>query len=179
MIRLFAALPIPFHIAEGLKRRQQGVPRARWRDEDQLHITLRFYGEVAEPVAADLDADLSTVSQPGFDIELAGVGSFGEGPDIRAIWAGVAESEPLKRLAARCETAARRVGLKPETRAYKPHVTLAYLRLPPPDRVAAWIAGHNLLHSPSWRADRFGLYSSWRSDDGSRYDLEREYLLHR
>jgi isoquinoline 1-oxidoreductase alpha subunit len=42
---------------------------------------------------------------------------------------------------------------------------------------AAWIANHNLLDSPPWRVSSFGLYSSWRSSEGSRYDLEREYRL--
>ena len=177
MIRLFAAVAVPDHIAEGLARRQQGLPRARWRTGESLHITLRFFGEVSEPVAADIDAELAGIRQEPFEIELAGVGSFGEGLDIRAVWAGVADSEPLRRLAGRCESAARRAGLKPETRAYRPHVTLAYLRQSPQDRVAAWIAGHNLLHSPPFRVDTFGLYSSWLSDDGSSYDLEREYRL--
>ena len=177
MIRLFAAVPIPFEIAEGLARRQQGLPRARWHPLENLHITLRFFGNVTETVAADLDAELAVIHQASFDLSLTGVGSFGEGLDIRAVWAGVAESEPLRRLADRCDTAARRVGLKVEARTYRPHVTLAYLRHSPQDRVAAWIAGHNLLHSPEWRARGFGLYSSWRSDDGSRYDLERHYPL--
>jgi 2'-5' RNA ligase len=67
--------------------------------------------------------------------------------------------------------------LKPEGRPYRPHVTLAYLRRTEPARVAAWIAGHNLLKSPPIRTAMFALYSSWPSDDGSRYDLEREYAL--
>ncbi|HVL41051.1 MAG TPA: RNA 2',3'-cyclic phosphodiesterase, partial [Brevundimonas sp.] len=45
------------------------------------------------------------------------------------------------------------------------------------DRIGAWIAGHNLLHSPPIRIDRFGLYSSVLTHDGSHYELEREYLL--
>ena len=62
MIRLFAALEVPFDIAEALVRRQQGLPRARWRPTDALHITLRFFGEVSDPTAADLDAALAGVT---------------------------------------------------------------------------------------------------------------------
>jgi 2'-5' RNA ligase len=43
--------------------------------------------------------------------------------------------------------------------------------------VAGWVQRHNLLKSPPFRVERFGLYSSWLSSDGSRYDLEREYPL--
>jgi 2'-5' RNA ligase len=177
MIRLFAALAIPDDIGETLARRQQGLPRAKWRPLDSLHLTLRFFGEVSEEKAADLDLELQRAAGAPFDYELSGVGAFGEGEEVRAVWAGVAENEALNRLAARCETAARRIGLTPEARTYKPHVTLAYTKHPDPARVAAWIQGHNLLKSPPIRAHCFGLYSSWRSSDSSRYELEREYLL--
>lgn len=177
MIRLFAAIPAPLEIAEGLARRQDGVPGARWRTPEQMHITLRFFGEVEEVVAADLDLALTGLAAEALELRLEGVGCFGEGQDIRSLWAGVAASEPLKRLASRCETAARRMGLKPEGRVYRPHLTLAYLRRAEPDKVAAWVQEHNLLQSPPFRADSFGLYSSWLSLDGSRYDLEREYPL--
>ena len=177
MIRLFAALPIPDDIAETLGRRQQGLPGARWRPLDTLHVTLRFFGEMTEDKAADLDLELDQIHVEPFDYVLAGAGSFGEGDDVRAVWAGVEESPNLNRLAARCETAARRVGLQHEGRPYRPHVTLAYLRHSEPARVAAWVQGHNLLKSPPIRAVSFALYSSWPSHDGTRYDLEREYAL--
>jgi 2'-5' RNA ligase len=177
MIRLFAAIEIPPEIGEGLIRRQQGLPGARWRPSESLHLTLRFFGEVSEDVASDLDGELASIQSKPFEIDLEGVGAFGEGKDLRAVWAGVSESEPLKGLASRCETAARRAGLKPETRAYHPHVTLAYLKRADPSRAAAWIQGHNLLKSPAFRVTWFGLYSSWLSSEGSRYDLEREYPL--
>jgi 2'-5' RNA ligase len=177
MIRLFAALEVPPDIAEGLARRQQGLPRARWRPLDTLHVTLRFFGEVSEPTAADLDSALASLMTPPFDLSLEGVGMFGEGEQPRAVWAGVAENPALRRLALKCENAARRVGLKPQGRAYRPHVTLAYLKGSPPDRIAAWLQTNNLLKSPAWTARQFHLYSSWSGPDGSRYDVERSYAL--
>ena len=177
MIRLFAAVAIPQQIAEGLARRQQGLPGARWRPLDSLHVTLRFFGEVQEPVAADLDDELAKLTGRPFELQLNGVGAFGEGREVRAVWAGVGDSESLRVLAGRCEAAARRAGLKAEERAYHPHVTLAYLKRPDPERVAAWVQGHNLLRSPPLPIDRFGLYSSWPTSEGSRYELEREYPL--
>jgi RNA 2',3'-cyclic 3'-phosphodiesterase len=177
MIRLFAAVPVPPDIAEGLARRQQGLPGARWSPAENLHITLRFFGEVGEATAAELDEALSGVAMDGFELALEGVGAFGEREHMRAVWAGVAGSEPLRRLAAKCETAAKRCGMRAEARSYRPHVTLAYLKHTPEPRAAAWVQGHNMLRSPPWRARSFGLYSSWRSQDGSRYELEREYPL--
>jgi RNA 2',3'-cyclic 3'-phosphodiesterase len=177
VIRLFCAIAIPEDVRHGLERRQQGLPGARWRPTDTLHVTLRFFGEVAETLADDLNAELSVTGGRAFDLALAGVGVFGDGQETRAVWAGVEDNESLRRLAGRCETAARRAGLKAERRPWRPHVTLAYLRNPEPSRVAAWVQGHNLLRSPPFRVDAFGLYSSWRTDFGSHYRLERDYPL--
>ena len=177
MLRLFAALEIPPDVAADLTRRQQGIPGARWLPVSNLHITLRFFGETPEPVAAELDSELTRVEGPPLEIALEGVGAFGEGDQLRAVWAGVGENPALLQLAGRCDAAARRAGLKPDKRPYRPHVTLAYLRRAEPTRVAAWIQGHNLLKSPTFRLTWFGLYSSWPTDEGSRYDLEREYAL--
>jgi 2'-5' RNA ligase len=177
MIRLFAAVALPQAVVSALSRRQQGLEGARWRTAEQMHITLRFFGELREDRARDLDAELSVIGGEPFDIVLEGVGAFGEGSEVSAVWAGVADSPPLKRLAKACETAARRAGLKPETRNFRPHVTLAYLRRPEAGRVAAWIQANNLLKSPPVRIDRFGLYSSFLAAEGAQYRLEAEYAL--
>jgi len=177
MIRLFAALGLPPEIAAGLIRRQTGVDGARWRPPESLHVTLRFFGDLREDVAHDLDGELGQIVGEPFELELAGVGAFGEGRDIHAIWAGVAENRALARLAKACETAARRAGLKAETRNYRPHVTMAYLRHADPTEVAEWVQANNLLKSPPIAIDRFGLYSSHQTKDGSQYRLEAEYAL--
>jgi len=177
MIRLFAAVVPPPEIAEVLTRRQQGLPGARWRPVEALHVTLRFFGEIDEAKADDLDAELTRVGGAPFDLELAGVGAFDEGGAAHAVWAGVVESEALRGLARRCEAAARRARLAPDARAYRPHLTLAYLRRAEPARVAAWIQAHALLRSPAFRIDRFGLYSSRLGGEGASYRLERTYPL--
>jgi 2'-5' RNA ligase len=177
MIRLFAALAIPEEIGAALARRQQGLEGARWRPLDALHVTLRFYGEVREDVARDLDAELASIAARPFEIALVGAGAFGDNEDIHAVWAGVADSPELRHLAKACETAARRAGLKADVRHYRPHVTLAYLRHPDPAKVAAWIQANNLLKSPPIRIDSFGLFSSFLGKDGSHYRLEADYPL--
>lgn len=177
MIRLFAALPVPAEIGEALALRQRGLAGARWRPVEAFHITLRFFGDVPEDRADDIDLALTQVRGRALSLSLQGVGAFGEGADIHAVWAGVAPDPRLDQLARRCETAARRAGQKPDTRVWRPHVTLAYLRRAEPAAVAAWIQANNLLASPPFPATAFGLYSSWRGEAGSRYRLERLYPL--
>lgn len=177
MIRLFAAIEVPDPIAQALAPLQQGLDGARWRPREALHITLRFFGDIAEPVADDVDEELETIGGAPFSLSLAGVGCFGEGRRLRALWAGVEDNPLLRQLAGRCEAAARRAGLKPETRNYAPHVTLAYLNRADEAAVGRWMAEHNLLKTEPFSVDRFGLYSSWGGRSGSVYRLERTYPL--
>ena len=177
MIRLFAALAIPPEIGVKLQTRQVGIGGARWRPLEALHVTLRFYGEVREDVARDLDEALLELAARPFEVQLDGVGSFAEGDDVSAVWAGVAETADLKRLANACERAARGVGLKPDPRRYRPHVTLAYLKRPDPAQVAAWLESNARLQSPAIPVDGFQLYSSVLSPEGSRYRIEATYPL--
>jgi RNA 2',3'-cyclic 3'-phosphodiesterase len=178
MIRLFAAIAPPDPIAEALLRRQEGVPGARWRPLESLHVTLRFFGEVDERVAEDIDAELSRIGGRPFDLMLAGAGAFEEGARLGSVWIGIEPNPALEQLARRCEAAARRAGLKADKRAFRPHLTLAYLdRGAAPERVAGWIQDHNLVRSPPFRVDSFGLYSSRLGREGSVYSLERRYPL--
>jgi 2'-5' RNA ligase len=177
LIRLFVAVAVPGEVGESLSPLASGVPGARWSPPENLHLTVRFAGDIGEAIARDLDSALCAVSVPVFDITLAGVGTFGDGAAPRSLWVGVEASEPLTRLHNRCETAARRAGLKADTRTWRPHVTLAYLSGAYPPRVGAWTSAHNLLRIPPFRAESFGLYSSWRTRSGSVYRLERRYPL--
>lgn len=177
MIRLFAALAIPPEIGAKLQSRQVGIGAARWRPLEALHVTLRFFGEIRQDVARDLDEALLELAVAPFDIALEGVGSFADGGEVSAVWAGVAETVELKRLASVCEKAARTVGLKPDSRRYRPHVTLAYLRRPDLAQVSGWLEGNARLQSPPFQINSFQLYSSQLSPAGSRYRIEATYPL--
>jgi 2'-5' RNA ligase len=179
MIRLFAALAVPPEIGQVVAHAQRGLPGARWRPLESLHITLRFFGEVSETTADDLDAELSQVRGAPLLVTLDGLGAFGDAGPVHAVWAGVAPDAALDQLAHRSERAARRAGLKPDKRPWRPHVTLAYLNRGEPARVAAWIQAHGLLRSPAFRCSAFGLYSSRLGGEGSSYRLERSYPLSR
>ena len=177
MIRLFAALAIPDGVAQNLAPSQCGIVGARWRPAEALHVTLRFFGDVTEVMAEDLDAELVKITGKPLTLCLSSVGAFDEGDRITAIWAGLQDNEGLRVLAGRCEAAARRAGLKPDGRKYTPHVTLAYLGRTDPAQVTAWLANHGDLKSEPFSLSQFGLYSSWQTSEGSRYTAERIYRL--
>lgn len=178
-IRLFAALDIPDDIAALLTPLMQCVGGTKWRPRENLHVTLRFFGEVDEPLAEEVDLALSQIGDvtAPFELSLKGAGSFG-GADPHALWIGVAESAALTKLAAACERVARRLGLKPEPEKFKPHVTIAYLRGAFFERVVSFEQSLALFQTPTFRVERFGLYSSLtRKSAPSLYRLEAEYPL--
>lgn len=176
-LRLFAALPVPAEIAARLTPLQTGVPGARWSPPDNFHITLRYFGEMEETAAEDLDAELACARVKPFEIALKGAGSFGK-DDPHAIWVGVESHPSLMLLARACDRAARRAGMPAMTRRYTPHVTLAYLRGAEVDPVRRFERRAALFSTPAFTADRFYLYSSWsREGEPNLYRVEAEYPL--
>lgn len=174
MIRLFTALEIPDEIAARLTGLQRGIEGARWIEPGDFHITLRFIGDVPEDVAEDVDAALQAIAFDPFAIEIEGVGVFG-GAKPHALWAGVKPSEPLLKLQARHESAMRRAGLKPETRNYAPHITLARLRAVDAPEAYRFVEANNLFATPHFEIARFVLFSARTSTGGGPYVAERIY----
>jgi 2'-5' RNA ligase len=175
-MRLFVALALPDEVAGSLQFLQSGVPGARWSTRDQLHVTLRFIGDVDGPAATAVDDALSTVRAPAFHLILKDVGQFG-GKNPTALWAGVQANPALMHLQRKIESALQRAGLAPETRKYKPHVTLARLRGAPRSRVIAYLTEQALFTRSPFEARGFVLYSSHLTPNGSLYRAEKAYQL--
>jgi 2'-5' RNA ligase len=176
LIRLFAAISIPEPLRTRLTFLQGGIPGARWSKPENLHLTLRYIGEVDQAKARDIDGMLATLDVPAFDVTLKGAGEFG-GKEPDAVWAGVAPNPALMHLAAKIESALQRMGLPANPRKYTPHVTLATLRDAPVAKVTEFVLGHSLLDSGPFRVSWFGLYSSNPSSSGSTYVLESRHEL--
>src|ERR1700676_2649546 len=129
MLRLFVGIEFPPELKLRLSILSTSIPGARWIDAGNLHLTLRFIGEVGEDVAADIDEALARVRGRRFTLQLAGTGVFG-GNRPRALWVGVERHPELVSLHGKIEQALIRIGLDPEPRKFVPHVTLARLRDP-------------------------------------------------
>lgn len=179
-MRLFIGLDLPDDIKERLAGMSGGLPGARWVPPENMHLTLRFIGEVDNAQARDLDDALSAVDGKGFDLTLKGIGSFGEANRLRALWAGVEPSEPLNRLQAKVEQAAVRAGLQVERRKFKPHVTLARFRADPPElKLSHYLSQHALFRAGPFPIQDFTLFSSFLGSEGALYEAEAVYPLER
>lgn len=176
MIRLFVAIRPPAVIREQLLDLMDGIRGARWLDEDQLHLTLRFIGEVDRHGAQDVDAALASVHFPVFDLALAGLGVFDRRGIPATLWAGVAPRDPVSALHRKVDQALIRAGLPPERRVFAPHITLARLG-PGADPLDGFLARAGGLASPGFRVADFSLYESRLTRDGALHEEIASYKL--
>lgn len=176
MHRLFVAIRPPVEVRARLLAAMGGVGGARWQSDDQLHLTLRFIGDVDRHRAEDVHAALGAVHHPRFDIALAGVGAFDRRGEPTVLWAGVAPQEPLRALHKKIDRAIARLGLEPERRAYAPHITLA--RLPHGSGpVGGFLESAGRLTSPPFQVEEFRLYESDLTPEGPVYSIVERYSL--
>lgn len=176
MHRLFVALRPPREMRERLSDIQDGIEGARWQADDQLHVTLRYIGEVERPVAEDVAVALQGVHAPALDLALCGVGRFDAGRRGRAIWAGVTPQDAVAALHRKVDHALVRLGLPPEGRAFLPHITLARLNRAS-GSTDLFLGDHAGLRSPPVRFDQFLLYESHLAADGAWYEPIARYPL--
>jgi 2'-5' RNA ligase len=176
MPRLFTAIPLPPALAEELSDFALPLAGARWIEPQDMHLTLRFAGDVDNPTADEFHAALSTIDEPGFALRLSGFGAFG-GQQPRTLWAGVVENPWLDTLARANERAARSAGLPPEKHSFKPHVTLARLKGTRPDSVARVLEQLGAFTSAPFQVESFVLLSSRPKVGGGPYVVEDTFEL--
>ena len=176
MPRLFIGLTPPRVVRDALLTATGGVEGVRWQSEAQLHLTLRFVGDVPAPEAEDLAAELGRVRAAPFTLHLAGAGHFERKGREHTLWVGIAPSPELVALHAKVERVCQHVGLEPEPRKFAPHVTLA--RLPASaGPIGGWLAEHGAFTAPPWPVSEFALIESTLGSGGSHYEPAVTYRL--
>lgn len=178
MIRLFAGLALPPDCRETLARVQGGLPGARWVPPENYHITLRFVGEMTEPDAEAIAASLDMLAHPPVTVRIAGLSFGGDSHRARTLWAEVERTPELAELQKRVESLiVASEACAPETRRYRPHVTLARLSGVRPERLQTFLTEHALVACEPFVADAVVLYSSTLSPKGSTYVEEVRFPL--
>src|SRR5271155_2571806 len=169
MLRLFVGIEFPPELKLALSLLCTGVSGARWLDPGNFHLTLRFIGEIAEDVAADVDAALARLKARRFTLQLAGTGVFGSNRP-HSLWVGVERHPDLVGLRDKIEQTLIRIGLAPEQRRFAPHVTLARRRDPVPDGLAHFLAAHAQFRAAPLPVEHFSLIASFPTKAGSVYE---------
>lgn len=176
MHRLFAAIRPPEHIRDRLIDLMEGISGLRWQSEDQLHLTLRFIGEVDRHAANDVVAALGAIHHSPFELAINGLGLFDRRGVPATLWAGIAPHEPVRALHNKIDQAIARVGIAPEHRAFHPHVTLARLNRAT-GSVHGFLSRHGGIVMPPFQVGSFDLYESRLTPDGAVYTKVETYSL--
>lgn len=176
-MRLFVGIEIPEDIANDLYPLARAVRGLDAQTPQNMHVTLKFIGNVDRGSAQEIDKVLSGLSFSPFDLAISGLGMFASSRKVRIFWAGLTESRELNDLAGRVARGLARIEDLPEadTHKFTPHVTLGRNRDASRARIEQVIADHFDTRSRVFTVDRFCLYESHTSNDGPIFDVVAAY----
>jgi len=177
MPRLFIAVDLPETIRKNLVAMSFGIPGAKWVSPEQLHLTVRFIGDVDGALFRDIKNILDEVNFTLFSLQLKGVGYFPPRGAPRVLWIGLEKSEPLQLLRKKIDSRLLQVRVEPEGRKFSPHITLARLKNSPVQKIANFLSGNGLFSQEPFMVEDFKLYSSILSPKGAYHRVERIYPL--
>lgn len=170
-------------LAELQRRLRAGPVRLRWTDPTQVHLTVKFLGDVATEQVVSIRAALDAVARATgpFEVGVGKVGTFPPGGRPRVVWVGV---EPLDGGLMDCrdavEAAISPLGFPTEARRYEPHLTLARCPEPSPAKeIFAALATHRSFAAGTQKVDRLVLYESTLTPHGPRYRQVSQHWMAR
>ena len=189
-MRLFVGIDIPEtlrdQIAAYAEKLRDLAPDVRWVKPETLHVTLKFIGESQQ--VDEIKTAISSVQSPAFEITFCDTGFFAP-RQPRVFWVGVHASDALPHLAARVDEATASVGIAPEQKPYKAHLTLAREGSGNPHQRGRGSSGLAALRDQianlpqpdfgTMLATEFFLYQSQLSPQGARYTKLERYELKR
>lgn len=177
-MRLFLALDFPAKIQNFLEPLfQEEIPGAKWIPAEQLHLTLRFFGETNEERCLELQKHLQTLALPAFPLCIHGVGVFPSPHRARVLWVGIQAAPELKFLQGHIEKITQSLGFAAETKPFVPHLTLARLHKAAPRQLSRFLEKYQGLNSPPFLIRDFHLYSSLLSPKGAEHRKVATYSL--
>jgi RNA 2',3'-cyclic 3'-phosphodiesterase len=175
MPRLFVAIDLPEEVKTQLSGFSRELTGCKWVGMDELHLTLRFIGEVDDGTFALIGRALTAVRFESFPLTLCGVGHFPPHKHPRVLWVGIQGGEELGRLQQNVELALIEAGISPDDRPFSPHITLARMKDTAPSDVARFERDHAGLVCPTFEVSEFILYSSVLSRTGAIHTKEQIY----
>lgn len=180
MWRIFIAIELPSHvrkrIADNVDRLRDSVPHARasWSREDNLHLTLKFLGDIPVTDVDKLSAAASIAASrvEPFEIVVAGCGAFPPNGQPRVLWIGIEDpSGKLAELHATLEDECAKASFAREPRPFRPHLTLARIRKPHGSRQLAQLHKETGFNPVSVRVSELCVFRSELLREGSRHTV--------
>lgn len=183
-MRIFTGIQLAAEVKDTILKELQPFRRAaapvRWTGRDNIHLTLKFIGEVDDALAARAGEALVAAPIPvaPFRLRLRGFGKFPAADGLDVFWAGVEASPPLGSLFAGVEAALRPLGIEPDARPFHPHVTLGRNKARFDFRALfSLLAEKSSLFLGEWPVASFQLFSSRLAPAGPVYAILKEIPL--
>jgi 2'-5' RNA ligase len=176
--RLFVSVALPDAVRADLAGLAAPVRGITWTRPEQLHLTLRFIGEVPGDRIGRVEGLLAAVRVEPFIIPVEGVGSFPPKGPPRVIWAGVGAGHPhLFQLRQRLDDAVLAAGINLDVRFFRPHITLARCADGAGEAASRWLRLNREFSTAAFRVTAFDLCSSRLSPTGAEHALRRRFEM--
>lgn len=184
MIRTFLALPLEIQASlrttcSDLKI-QFSKEKLRWVNEENIHLTIRFFGDVKEDQIGQITAVVSSAlyDVPASEISLKGLGTFENSSSYHVLWAGIKDQSLLHEIKGRIDEALNELLPIKIHRRYHPHLTLARMkRIYDRERFLEEISRYSTSDFGSYRLDRLVLFQSILGERGPVYKELHEIIL--
>jgi 2'-5' RNA ligase len=177
MARAFIAIDLSDSATDHLAEIASGLRGAVWVLPDQYHLTLRFLGDLDDPMLENVQHTLHDVQAESFYFDLKGVGHFPLRGTPEVLWAGVTPVESLQRLRNRVESALARAGVSPDGRKFHPHITLGRIKNVAARHIGGFEVVHSLFGVAEVPAQHFHLYTSRLAPEGAEHTMVASYPL--
>jgi RNA 2',3'-cyclic 3'-phosphodiesterase len=174
MPRLFTAIELPEQVRMHLSLLRGPLTRARWVAPENMHLTIRFFGDITNHEADEVAAHLAELELEPPTIRITGTGAFG-GSHPHVVYGAVETNPALDGLYRANERVARMAGLPADSHGFTAHVTLARCKGERPRAVAQFLEESGGLRVEPFTPSRFVLMSSRDGTGGGPYVVEEAY----
>ncbi len=173
-VRILLAIELPDSIKDILAAQQKDLKQIRWVSRNNMHITLRFIGEVPQKQLPVIKSSLADFQGYGFNLRINRLGFFYRKPQA-VVWAGLEKSEGLNKLKEQSDTALSQAGLEFYDNRFSPHITLGRMKEADVQELKTFVS-NSAVTTEFW-VESFALVSSILLPEGPKYTAEKRYRL--
>ncbi len=181
-MRLFVAIELDARIRKALASMRDQLSDfrrdVRWVGDEQMHLTLKFLGEVDDDMIGDIQEACKTVAATATSFELCvdRGGCFPPRGPVRVIWGGCSSTpDALAECATQCDDAFTSLGFEPERRPFAPHMTIGRVKFDKTGRrLRDAIAGLSVTPATQ-RMTSLALFQSTLTPAGAKYAVVGNY----
>lgn len=189
-LRCFIAVEIPHEIQQNIHKQTAAIRNeigglVRWVPSENMHLTLKFLGDVSQSNVEFLVQMLrnEAAQVACFNLHLAGLGSFPSPKRPRVIYIGIQAPAGLDALQRGIESASRRLGYEAEERPFSPHLTLGRVKqnttAVDQQKIRRYSEGTQVDVLGTAKVDSVHLYKSELKPSGSVYTRLYSAPLHK